>query len=40
MLLAAARLNSVPLVTADRLIVEYVAASPGTSIVDARPGAS
>jgi PIN domain nuclease of toxin-antitoxin system len=40
MLLAAARLNSVPLVTADRLIVEYVAANPGTSVVDARPGAS
>jgi hypothetical protein len=37
MLLAAARLNSVPLVTADGLIVEYAAAVPGTSVVDARP---
>jgi PIN domain nuclease of toxin-antitoxin system len=36
MLIAAARLNSLPLVTADRLIVEYAAANPGTSVVDAR----
>lgn len=37
MLIAAARLNSLPLVTTDRLIVEYAAANPSTSVVDARP---
>ena len=36
MLIAAARLNSLPLVTADRLILDYAAANPGTPVVDAR----
>jgi PIN domain nuclease of toxin-antitoxin system len=36
MLIAAARLNSLPLVTADRLILDYAAANPGTRVVDAR----
>lgn len=37
MLIAAARLNNLPLVTADRLIIDYAAANPGTPVVDARP---
>lgn len=37
MLIAAAQLNNVPLVTADRLIIAYAAAQLGTPIVDARP---
>jgi PIN domain nuclease of toxin-antitoxin system len=36
MLIAAAQLNNVPLVTADRLIVEYASNHPGTPVVDAR----
>jgi PIN domain nuclease of toxin-antitoxin system len=35
-LIALAQLANVPLVTADRLIVEYAAAHPGTPVVDAR----
>ena len=38
-LLASAQINNVPLVTADRLIVEYAEAHPGTPVVDARPDA-
>ena len=38
MLLAAAKLNNLPLVTADASIVEYAKANPGTPVVDARPG--
>ena len=37
MLMAASRLNNLPLVTADQLIVEYAVANPGTSVADARP---
>ncbi|HEX2168409.1 MAG TPA: type II toxin-antitoxin system VapC family toxin [Longimicrobiales bacterium] len=36
MLIAAAVLNNLPLVTADRLIVEYALEHPGTPVVDAR----
>jgi PIN domain nuclease of toxin-antitoxin system len=36
MLIAAALLNSLPLVTADSLIIDYVAAYPGPPVVDAR----
>lgn len=36
MLLATAQLNNVPLVTADRLIVDYARAHAGTPVVDAR----
>ena len=36
MLIALAQLESIPLVTADRLIVEYANANPGTPVVDAR----
>ena len=36
MLIAAAQLNGVPLVTADRRIIEYATAHPGTPVVDAR----
>jgi PIN domain nuclease of toxin-antitoxin system len=36
MLIAFAQLESIPLVTADRLIVEYARANPGTPLVDAR----
>lgn len=36
MLIAAAQLHSVPLVTADALIVDYCRAQPGTPVVDAR----
>lgn len=37
MLIAAAQINNIPLVTADRLIIEYAEAHPGTPVVDARP---
>ena len=37
MLLAVAQLNSVPLVTADKLIVDYAKSHAGTPVVDARP---
>jgi PIN domain nuclease of toxin-antitoxin system len=37
MLLATAQLNNVPLVTADRLLIEYAKVNPGTPVVDARP---
>lgn len=36
MLMATAQLGNIPLVTADRLIVEYARANPGTPVVDAR----
>jgi PIN domain nuclease of toxin-antitoxin system len=36
MLIAAAQIHNVPLVTADRLIVDYAASVPGTPIVDVR----
>jgi PIN domain nuclease of toxin-antitoxin system len=36
MLLAAAQLNNIPLVTADALIIDYAKAHPGTPVVDAR----
>jgi hypothetical protein len=36
MLIAAAVLNNLPLVTADRLIIEYAQEHPGTPVVDAR----
>jgi PIN domain nuclease of toxin-antitoxin system len=36
MLIAAAVLNNVPLVTADRMIIEYAQEHPGTPVVDAR----
>ncbi len=36
MLIAAAQINNIPLVTADRLIIEYAASVPGTPIVDVR----
>lgn len=36
MLIALAQLESIPLVTANRLIVEYARANPGTPVVDAR----
>src|SRR5665213_3525357 len=36
MLIAAAQINNIPLVTADRLIVEYAASVPGTPVVDLR----
>ncbi|MEO6876871.1 MAG: type II toxin-antitoxin system VapC family toxin [Gemmatimonadaceae bacterium] len=38
MLIATAQLNSIPLVTADGLIVDYARARPGTPVVDARVG--
>jgi len=37
MLIASAQLANVPLVTADRLIVEYAKNHPGTPVIDARP---
>lgn len=37
MLIASAQLANLPLVTADRLIIEYAQAHPGTPVVDARP---
>jgi PIN domain nuclease of toxin-antitoxin system len=36
MLVAAAKLNNLPLVTADALIIEYAKANPGIPVVDAR----
>ena len=36
MLLATAQLNNIPLVTTDKLIVEYARAHAGTPVVDAR----
>lgn len=36
MLIATAQLNSIPLVTADRSLIDYAAANPGTPVVDAR----
>jgi PIN domain nuclease of toxin-antitoxin system len=36
MLIALAQLESIPLVTADKAIVEYAKANPGTPVVDAR----
>ncbi len=36
MLLATAQLNNVPLVTADRLLVDYAKANVGTPVIDAR----
>jgi len=37
MLIASAQINNIPLVTADRLIIEYARADPGTPVVDVRP---
>lgn len=37
MLIAAAQINGLPLVTADRSIIDYAAAHRGTPVVDARP---
>lgn len=37
MLMAMAQLDGVPLVTTDRLIIEYARTHPGTPVVDARP---
>ncbi len=37
MLIASAQINNIPLVTADRLIIEYARAAPGTPVVDVRP---
>ena len=37
MLIAMAQLDNIPLVTNDRLILEYAAAHGGTPVVDARP---
>jgi PIN domain nuclease of toxin-antitoxin system len=37
MLIATAQLANLPLVTADRLIIEYARERPGTPVVDARP---
>jgi PIN domain nuclease of toxin-antitoxin system len=37
MLIAIAQLHNIPLVTADRLIVDYATTHPGTPVVDARP---
>lgn len=37
MLIAMAQLDNIPLVTSDRLILEYAAAHGGTPVVDARP---
>jgi PIN domain nuclease of toxin-antitoxin system len=36
MLIATAQLLGIPLVTADRLIIDYATAQPGTPLVDAR----
>lgn len=36
MLIAAAQINNIPLVTADRLIIDYARAVPGTPVVDVR----
>lgn len=37
MLIAVAQLHNMPLVTADRSIVEYALANPGTPVVDVQP---
>jgi len=37
MLIAMAQLDNIPLVTNDRLILEYAAAHGGTPVVEARP---
>jgi len=37
MLIASAQLANLPLVTADRVIIEYAEGHPGTPVVDARP---
>ena len=37
MLMAMAQLDGVPLVTTDRLIIEYARTHPGTPVVDVRP---
>ena len=37
MLIASAQLANLPLVTADRLVIEYAESHPGTPVVDARP---
>jgi PIN domain nuclease of toxin-antitoxin system len=37
MLIATAQLTSIPLVTTDRLIIEYAETQPGTPVIDARP---
>lgn len=37
MLIAAARLNNLPLITADVLIIDYAKMHPGTPVIDARP---
>jgi len=39
LLIAAAQINNVPLVTADRAIIEYTRVNPGTPVVDARASA-
>ncbi|MEO7367534.1 MAG: type II toxin-antitoxin system VapC family toxin [Gemmatimonadaceae bacterium] len=36
MLIATAQLNNVPLVTADKLVIEYAKSNPGTPVIDAR----
>lgn len=36
MLIAAAQINNIPLVTADKLIIDYAHANPGTPVVDVR----
>jgi PIN domain nuclease of toxin-antitoxin system len=37
MLIAMAQLDNIPLVTTDRLILDYAVAHGGTPVVDARP---
>jgi PIN domain nuclease of toxin-antitoxin system len=37
MLIAMAQLDNIPLVTNDRLVLDYAAAHGGTPVVDARP---
>lgn len=36
MLIASAQINNIPLVTADKLIINYARAVPGTPVVDVR----
>lgn len=36
MLIATAQINNIPLMTADRLIIEYAQTVPGTPVVDLR----
>lgn len=36
MLIATAQLNNVPLVTADKLVIDYAKSNPGTPVIDAR----